>query len=186
MNLFNRYISLFLIGTSPPAFSNEANISIDFGGWSKHFYSLTENQSKLIDYNESHDLIGIRYTSTFSDNGEYKYSIGFNKMNDSFGFDAYTVAAGAYYKLTPYNDFYIDTGLVIGAQYRSWIDETLYREVKFKKVVVPFLAPELKLGYKSFYASAMLVPNATESNGKYKLVEPTLFFQLGFNLININ
>lgn len=164
-----------------------SSVSLDFGGWSKHFYEQPEHAKKLAPYQEKHNVWGLRYTSEFDSNPSLKWSIGANHMKDSFGFDAYSVATGWYYNIDLPHDFYIDVGGTVGIQHRSWTDKVHHNRIDFKMVTVPFIAPELKVGFKRLYSSIMLIPNVrTRSNGDAELVEPTLFLQFGIDLINID
>ena len=103
-------------------------------------------------------------------------------MVDSFGADAYTFALGVSKNLYTSGDFFIDAGGIIAAQNRSWIESVGYEGVKFQRLIVPFIAPEIKIGYQRMYLSTMLVPNAKITTGKVRLVAPTLFMQFGFRL----
>ncbi|MCY9861278.1 hypothetical protein OTK49_01955 [Vibrio coralliirubri] len=182
----NKTITMLLLVL--PSFANaNSNISFDFGGWSKHLYEQPEHVKKIAPYKENHNVWGLRYTSGFDNDPSYKWSLGANYMKDSFGFDAYSLAAGWYYNIDLPNDFYIDVGGTIGMQHRSWTDKVYHDRIDFKMVTVPFIAPELKFGYKRIYTSIMLFPNVrTPANGNPELVEPTLFLQFGVDLINVN
>lgn len=164
-----------------------SSISLDFGGWSKHLYEQPEHVKKLAPYQEKHNAWGLRYTSEFDKNPSYKWSLGANYMKDSFGFDAYSVAAGLYYNIDLPHGFYIDLGGAVGVQHRSWTDKVYLDRIDFKMVTVPFIAPEVKFGFNRFYSSIMLFPNVrTPANGDPELVEPTLFLQFGIDLVNID
>lgn len=157
------------------------NLSVDFGGWSHHFYKLNAQTAKHISYNQSHNLVGLRYTYSNPDN-YFEYSIGGNYMVDSFGADAYTFALGASKNLYTNGEFFIDAGGIIAAQNRSWLESVGYRGVKFQRLTVPFVAPEIKIGYQRMYFSTMLVPNVETTTGKARLAAPTLFMQFGVRL----
>lgn len=169
----------FLILISTLTASANGEISIDLGGWSRHFYEIPEKVSDTLSYNEDHDLIGIRYTTT---KDKIKYSAAANFMNDSFGYDSFMIAGGAYIATQPSPNTYIDIGGIFGLQYRSWYTIIDKNHVKFDKTIVPLIAPEIIVGYKKVYTSFIVAPNVSKRNGKYKLTEPTLFLQIGIKL----
>lgn len=158
-----------------------SNFAVEFGGWSHHFHALDKRMSQHFSYNESHSLIGFRYTH-HKEHSEFKYSFGANYMKDSFNQDAYALAVGVSTSIYRKGNFYADASLIAGAQYRGWLYSTSDKGVYISKVTVPFIAPELKVGYKSAYLSTLLIPNAEIINNRLRLAEPTLFFQFGINL----
>lgn len=119
-----------------------AELSVKFGGWSKHFSDPTFER---MTYNESHNGIGFDYK--FND-----YVFGIWHMTDSLNKDAFQIGMGRQYKLNEYMSFnlafaYFDRSKVVinDDVFHRYEDDgsktTIYKGWDYKVKRTNFVAP---------------------------------------------
>lgn len=158
----------------------KTELRVKFGGWSKHLHDLPEVTKQRIDYNESHNGVGLEYIIKNPAKNTYK-GIGMMYMKDSYNKPAFTFGGNMGFYADFAKDFSTSIGLVAGLQDRSYIETVGDIYVDTKRTIVPFVAPELTFSYKNFGASAIVFPHVVEENDKLIFKKPVIFTQFFYN-----
>ncbi|MDK9793306.1 hypothetical protein [Vibrio sp. D431a] len=155
-------------------------IRVKFGGWSKHLHELPDVTKRKIQYNESHNGIGVEYILKNATSNTYK-GVGMMYMKDSFDKPAFTLGASYGFYAEPFKDLSVGFGGIIGLQDRSYIETVAHHYMDTKRTIVPFVAPEITFSYKSLGISTIVFPHVVVESGELEFKKPVIFTQAYIN-----
>lgn len=159
------------------------NYQVKFGGWSDHYIS---GKASNYDFNESHEGIGIAYSSYQGNTDETEFFNGYNYeiwyMKDSFYEDNLQISYGLFHRklIDRWGISNLDIGLNFALISRSSADiDTKTAELNdHKRIHTPMVIPSLSLytNYKVHFDFVFLpaIPNVTDYS--------VIFFRAGINL----
>ncbi len=172
-------IALFLLNTNS---INANEINVLLGGWSQH---LEQQATHLPKYNEKHNGFGLEYHQEYKQNRYWL--VGINYLKDSYQKNAFGLALGWQYRWQ-WEDFFFNSGWFIGAQSRSQTVTYFYPETNnrafshIKRTWLPMGGLRLGIGYTHFSSTLSVLPTIANTNQKWKLNDPVLYWQFAIHL----